>query len=291
MEYIHYKVAGHSFLVETDKPDEILSFLPSYEPFRVEGSVEHPLFVLTIGDRCVKYGEEINRFEWDGSGCVIYRGESGYTFELFPFNSDDSYLMRANPDFTEITVTLYPDSAVNAFVLNNFLMMTYAFASASLNTLMIHASVVRKGGRGYLFLGTSGTGKSTHSRLWMENIAETDLLNDDNPIVRIVDGTPIVFGSPWSGKTPCYRNLSAPIGAFVKLKQAPENKIERLKPVQGFAQVLSSCSVMKWDERIYDGICDTISKVSMKVPVYQLECLPNAEAAELSYNTIHSWAR
>lgn len=288
MEYIRYEVAGHSFRIGTDKPDIVLSFLPSYEPFRKEGAVVRPLFVLTICGKCEIHGEEINRFEWDGSECVIYRGEEGYTFELYPHNSDEPYLMRANPDFTEIKVMLYAASNVDAFVLNNFLMMAYAFASASLKTLMIHASVIRNDGKGYLFLGKSGTGKSTHSNLWLEHIEGSDLLNDDNPIIHIVDGVPVVFGSPWSGKTPCYRNLSVPVGAFVKLRQAPENKIEKLKPVQGFATVLSSCSVMKWDERIYNGICDTISEISMKVPVYKLDCLPDVAAAQLSYNTVHA---
>lgn len=177
--------------------------------------------------------------------------------------------------------------AEDAFVLNNFLMMTFAFASASMHTLMIHASVVRNAGKGYLFLGKSGTGKSTHSSLWLKYIEGSDLLNDDNPIIRIVEGVPMVFGSPWSGKTPCYRNLSVPVGAFVKLRQAPENKIERVRPVEGFATVLSSCSVMKWDERIYNGICDTISEVSMHVSVYKLDCLPDEAAAKLSFNTIY----
>lgn len=287
MDDICYKVAGHLFLVMTEHDEKIRSYLPSYEPFRSEDRLDIPLFVMTIGDEPEIYGTEINRFEWDGSGCVIYRGEEGYAFELFPRGATASYIMRANLTFSKVFVSLKGETQTDAFVLNNFLMMTFAFASASYKTLMIHASVIRNNGYGYLFLGKSGTGKSTHSRLWMDHIPGSDLLNDDNPIVRIVDGIPVVFGSPWSGKTPCYRNLSVPVGAFVKLSQAPVNKIDRTKPIQGFAIVLSSCSLMKWDERIYDGICDTISETSLFVPVYTLDCLPDAAAAELSYNTIH----
>lgn len=286
MKHIIYKVGGHLFLVHVEKPDAVYECLPSYQPFLVESGFSKPLFELTICRQLQINGQEINRFKWDNAECIIYRNGKDYSFELYPATGSTPYIMQANNNFTNISVSMQ-GALADAFALNNFLMMAYAFASASMNTLMIHASVIRNDGKGYLFLGKSGTGKSTHSKLWLQYIKGSDLLNDDNPIVRIVNGKPIVFGSPWSGKTPCYRNLSVPAEAFVKLKQASRNKIERVKPVQGFAIVLSSCSVMKWDERIYNGICDTISQISMIVPIYQLDCLPDEAAAELSYNTIH----
>lgn len=285
MGHISYKVAEHIFLVHAEKPDAVFECLTSYQPFVTEEETEAPLFELTISREQQTYGEEINRFEWDGSECVIYRDDKGYSFELFPGGSSFSYIMRAEKDFTKVTASMKGEDQ-DVFVLNNFLMMTFAFASASCKTLMIHASVIRNSGKGFLFLGKSGTGKSTHSSLWLKYIEGSDLLNDDNPIVRIVNGVPTVYGSPWSGKTLCYRNLSVPVGAFVKLKQAKENRIEKVKPVRGFATVLSSCSVMKWDERIYDGICDTISEISMIVPVFQLDCLPDEDAVLLSFNTV-----
>jgi len=146
--------------------------------------------------------------------------------------------------------------------------------------------VVRERGYGYLFLGVSGTGKSTHTANWLRYIPGTDLLNDDNPAVRVIDGEPIVFGTPWSGKTPCYRNEQAPIGAFVQLKQAPYNKIQRQSVVHAFASLLSSCSVMKWDERVYGGLCTGVTHIMELVPTYFLENLPNEEAVRLSHDTI-----
>ncbi|MBO6066250.1 MAG: transposase, partial [Lachnospiraceae bacterium] len=84
--------------------------------------------------------------------------------------------------------------------------------------LLMHASVTMHAGKGYLFLGKSGTGKSTHSQLWINNIEGCELLNDDNPVLRVEDdGSVRVYGSPWSGKTPCYRNLDVPVGAIVDL--------------------------------------------------------------------------
>ena len=133
----------------------------------------------------------------------------------------------------------------------------------------------------------SGTGKSTHTGNWLKYIPGTDLMNDDNPVVRFIDGQAIVFGSPWSGKTPCYRNVEAPIGAFVQLKQAPENKIRRQNVIEAFASLLPSCSVMKWDKRVYGGLCDGVTRLIENVPTYFLENLPNEDAVRLSYDTIH----
>ena len=94
-----------------------------------------------------------------------------------------------------------------------------------------------------MFLGPSGTGKSTHARLWLQYIDGTELVNDDNPVVRIYqDGAATVFGSPWSGKTPCYRNVRYPLGGIVMLSQAPYNKIHRLGGLQAYIALVPSIS-------------------------------------------------
>ena len=76
-------------------------------------------------------------------------------------------------------------------------------------------------------------GKSTHTRLWQEHIPGARLLNDDSPIIRMYQGQATAFGSPWSGKTPCYRNISRPIAGIVRLSQAPANEITRLSILRG----------------------------------------------------------
>ena len=88
------------------------------------------------------------------------------------------------------------------------------------------------------------------------------------------------------GKTPCYRNVEAPIGGFLQLKQAPYNKIRRMSAIEGYASLLPSCSVMKWDRRDYVGTSDTVSKLLELVPVFFLENLPNEEAVRMSYGAM-----
>ena len=178
------------------------------------------------------------------------------------------------------------DLRLQKFALNNALMVLYAMATAGLGTALFHSAVVSYQGRGYMFLGKSGTGKSTHARLWLEHVAGTELMNDDNPVVRFyddVDGKPgaVVYGSPWSGKTPCYRNVQAPVGGIVLLSQAPYNKIVRLKGVQAYAALVTSISGKRWDRSLADGLHATENSLAKTVPVWHLDCLPDEAAARL----------
>ena len=167
------------------------------------------------------------------------------------------------------------------------LWIAYGLATLPLQTIAIHTSVIQYKGRTVLFLGESGTGKSTHTRLWRENIEGAVLLNDDSPMLRIIDGKPWMFGSPWSGKTPCYKTESYPLAACVRLSQAPHNKIRRLSIPQGYAAIHPSCPPdFAYDDTLYDHISNTISDVLSQVPMFHLECLPDADAARLSCQTV-----
>ena len=151
----------------------------------------------------------------------------------------------------------------------------------------MHSSVTIKDGKGYLFLGKSGTGKSTHSQLWIDNIEGCELLNDDNPILRIdPNGEVRVYGSPWSGKTPCYRNLDYPVGAIVDLHQAKVNEIRQQPMVQAYASMYVSSSGLRFIKEMANGLHSTILNIINAVPCYSLDCLPNDKAAFLCYNTV-----
>jgi len=205
-------------------------------------------------------------------------------------------MFHASHDFHE--ATLYAPSSTFTFALNNAAMLLYAFSTASFATLEMHAAVIVRHGMGQLFLGKSGTGKSTHARLWLQAFPSAWLLNDDNPILRLEDETvgengqsvfrPVVrvYGSPWSGKTPCYKNASAPVAAIVKLSQAPHNEMVTLRLPEAYAYMLSSASGLKIIPEMMDCLYDTISRMIQTIPLYHLDCLPNTAAAELCYSTI-----
>lgn len=265
--------------------------LESCEPFRIPVDDDPVVFELTVDltFRAKTKGEEIGQFDCGGNNHGVYQLADG-TYQIVVDNMQGRHcsLLQADEKFVKGTVALAGSMSDRNFGLNNSLMMMYAFATADKDTMLMHASVIRKDGYGYLFLGVSGTGKSTHTSNWLKYIPETDLMNDDNPVVRVVDGRTIIYGSPWSGKTPCYRNIEAPVGAFVQLEQAPHNKIHRQTVIESLASLLPSCSVMKWDKRVYSGVCTAVKHVMETTPTYHLENLPDEAAVRLSYETIRA---
>lgn len=284
-----YRIGGHTVSVGFNTAGTIEELLPNLAPFEYNGDEEAVLTVIVADD--IQWEAdltEIGCFDVGGSNHEVFRTPTGgYLFNIYDTIGHLCCRMQATPDFGECHATLYPGThSQRNYGLNNCLMMAYAFATATMDTVLIHSSVIRCDGKGYLMTAPSGTGKSTHTYMWYTAIPGCDLMNDDNPIIRILDGKAIVYGSPWSGKTPCYRNIQAPIGGIVRIKQQPENSIRRLGATEAFTMLLPACSSMKWDARVYNGICDSITKFIQTCGIWELGCLPNKEAAILCHDTI-----
>ena len=269
-----------------------LDFL-QYAPFEVaEGE---PLFTMTVHAEVPSWLEE-SRPQWKIATAVdeLPPFYYGYTFEdktiyeyLMTREVRAGYFVM-DKDYTEGDYYPCPrmGGKTTLFQVNTSLMIQYTFATAGLGTLLLHASVTRYEGRGNLFFGVSGTGKSTHSRLWHEFVPGSDLMNDDNPVIRYEDGRFLVYGSPWSGKTLCYRNVVAPVNALVRLEQFPENRIARLEPLQAYASVIAAVSTIRWNHDIMSLLVPTIERVAMTVPCFQLRCRPDEEAVQVCKQAI-----
>lgn len=168
-------------------------------------------------------------------------------------------------------------------LLKLFLVTAYGLSTSHLKTFKIHSSVIEKEGKALLFLGKSGTGKSTHSRLWLQHVEGCSLLNDDEPIVRLMpDNTVRVFGAPWSGSTPCYRNESAEVVAFVQLEQHSENIIRKVNGVEALRYIVEAAAILGSSATHRNRVINTISDILEKIPVYKLQNLPNEEAARMT---------
>ena len=269
----YYKVAGHRFCVTGEAEG-----FANYEPFLCEEG--ETVFALSIGDgEAPEYVEELRQ---EDEGQEIICGKTAADEAVFEFHwwNDTAGWLVCSADYHEgrlITTGRHVKMAID-----NALMVLYALATADRQTALFHAAVVSYEGKGYMFLGPSGTGKSTHAGLWLRYIEGTALVNDDNPVVR--DG--VVYGSPWSGKTPCYRNVHYPLGGIVVLSQAPYNRIQRLSGLHAYAALVASISGKRWDARIADGLHQTENTLASTVPVWHLECLPDEEAARVCQLTI-----
>ena len=290
MENHYFTIADHDVCIRfADSDRNSMSLLPSFHNFRTDGRPTDLFFTLTVDDslRPVKDRQLVRKFDTGNGDTVVYQlPDGGYQYIIRDIYDRDCCLLVCNEDFTECRCALNGDWVMRSFGLNDALMLIYAFAGSFRQTMLIHASCIRQGDWGYPFIAKSGTGKSTHSSLWLKHIEGCDLMNDDNPVVRVIDGTPYIYGSPWSGKTPCYRNVRARLGAVTRIDRAPENSIERLAPVQAFASLLPACSSMKWDSIIYNNLCDAVTRIIETTPIYTLHCLPDEGAALLCHKTI-----
>lgn len=261
-----------------------IHLLPSFSPFAVSSIVDDLFIDLTVDDSLQpvdKSRRERIRVCDTGNGDTIVDqiDDGGYQFIIKDIDGQECCLLIANKGFSKCRCALNGNNDQRTFGLNNALILCYAFAGSYRDTILVHASLVRQNGWGYAFIAKSGTGKSTHVGLWLKHLPGCDLMNDDSPIVRIINGTPYIYGGPWSGKTPCYRNIKAPLGAITRIDRASANSIEKLNPVNAFANLLPACSSMKWDKRIFDNICNTVTKIVETTGIYVLHCLPDKEAA------------
>lgn len=287
MKELYYQVAGHVFSLVTGEQEDIEKRLQQYEPFAVQPTkdVTFSLQTTTVPPSDDGFVVEF-RQEDEGQEIVSGRMPGGRSRFEFWLNEERSAILTLNKDYSKGEVYLVSHQK---YGVNNALMVTFALATANMRTALFHSSVVSYEGKAYMFLGVSGTGKSTHSSLWLKYIDGTELVNDDNPVVRILDNGEVwLYGSPWSGKTPCYRNVSYPLGALVNLKQAPENKIRRMKGVEAYVSLIASISGKRWEPQVAEGLHETEKLLAENVPIWHLECLPDEAAARLCCQTISS---
>lgn len=292
METYFFRIAELNIRINFQNSDvNGMHLLPSFMPFAVESNGDDLFFQLTVDDtlKTVPQNQRkrIRVFDTGNGDTAVDRLENGgYQYIIKDLNNADCCLLQTNKDFSDCRCALNGQHNMRKFGLNNALMLIFAFAGARKQTLLIHASLVRNKGYGYAFIAKSGTGKSTQVSMWLRYIPGSDLMNDDNPIIRVINDELWIFGGPWSGKTPCYRNVKAKLGAITRIDRSKQNSIEKLSPIEAFASLLPSCSSMKWDSEIYNAICDTITKIVETTGIYTLHCLPNEDAAKVCYNAI-----
>lgn len=283
-----FQVAGHKFSLLMKEGHPLWKELAQYDPFVSEG--EDTRFDMELVENLELPAKSLyfdQPTEEGETKIIIYKSGEDWYFESMP-TSQWPVVMQlwASADFTQAKLHIVKPSQA-LFALNNAMMLMFAFSTAAYGTLEMHASVIQNSGKAYLFLAKSGTGKSTHSRMWLENIEGSTLLNDDNPIVRVLpDGQIRVYGSPWSGKTPCYVNEDYPIGAFVQIRRAAENRAIPQNVVASYAMIYTSSSGIKFDRTMADQLNDTIAKVVSASRAFILECRPDAEAAKVCYEAV-----
>ena len=277
-----YQIAGHLFEVSGEKLCEAVARIEGFRPFEVaEGE---PVFRFQEGK--VTDVPEMVRVEYTLEYEGV-KGTFGRTAEGFRLNLQPEAEGAFDIWCSEGETVVYLGGNWSMLLYRFALWVAYGLMTLRGDTLAIHSSCIVYQDKAVLFLGESGTGKSTHTRLWREHIEGAVLLNDDSPMIRVEEGKVWAYGSAWSGKTPCYKQERYELVACVRLSQAPHNRIQKLSVLQAYGAIHPSCAPeFAYDDALYDEVSRIIGQILSVVPCFHLACLPDREAALLSCQTI-----
>ncbi len=153
------------------------------------------------------------------------------------------------------------------------------------NGMMLHSSCVEKDGFAYLFSARSGTGKSTHTHLWLKNIPGTRIINDDKPALLYENDMWYACGTPFSGKTDENVNTKIPVRAITFLHRSETNQLKRLSPMQAVSMLLEQ-TINPVDRTLAEKMLDLSDLLLTKIPVFSLGCNMNDDAAVVAYENI-----
>ncbi len=262
-----------------------LPFFENYKEFLTEKeSSRNCSFCLTYDHLAEVRGKLIAEYTNERGVYKIYWSGVFYYVECRIMDLQRTYRMRADKSWYSIDVDMPLNDEYDWGVMNDFLMLAFTYSSSFRGRVLLHASCINyKGEEGVAFIGPSGIGKSTQARLWLENIPGCSLLNDDQPALGLIDGIPYLFGTPWSGKTPCYKNERVRANTFFLMRQAEHNRIKEISLVMLFKHLLNSCSMMKADCQTLFQITEVLAAVVDKVKAAWLENKPEREAVEMAY--------
>ena len=152
--------------------------------------------------------------------------------------------------------------------------------------MMLHASAVVVDEKAYLFSAKSGTGKSTHTELWLKLFGDKAyILNDDKPAIRYEDGKLYAYGTPFSGKHDLSANKRAEVAGICFLERALENSIEQISPKQSVHLMLEQ-TIRSNEIEFMDKLLFVMDKLLTSVKVYKLHCNMDISAARLAYETM-----
>lgn len=159
------------------------------------------------------------------------------------------------------------------------------------DTLLVHGSVISVDGEGYLFTAKSGTGKSTHTRLWREMFGERAVMvNDDKPFLHVSPDEVRVYGSPWNGKHGLGNNIDVPLKAICILERGEHNEIARISAKDAVPMLLQQ-SNRPQKPALLPKYLELLEHITDKIAFYRLKCNMDPEAAQIAYQTMSGYVK
>ena len=244
-------------------------------------------FTIRIADRTVRIQA---LFETTRDFCRDYleEGQPEFTVSVGPEDLQFEREKSAREDALEgIPTRVFPDAYLETLAVYRKI----ADQLLAYDTLLFHGSAIAVDGVGYLFTAKSGTGKSTHTRLWRELLgSRAVMINDDKPLLRITDEGVLVYGTPWNGKHRLGTNLSVPLKAICILERGEENRIREITPKEALPMLLQQ-SYRPADPGKMLRLLELLDRLTGKLRFYRLSCNMDPEAAEIAYEALRTSGR
>ena len=151
--------------------------------------------------------------------------------------------------------------------------------------ILMHGASISYEGKGYLFTAPSGTGKTTHIRLWREYLGnKIDIINGDKPFISL-ENEPRIYGSPWAGKENWHKNHSFPLSGICFIERGTENRIRKMEPSE-FLPLLFNQLYLPSDPLAVALTLELADKLLKKVPIWLLQCDISEDAVKCSFEMI-----
>lgn len=206
----------------------------------------------------------------------------------------EEYRTDSEPDF-EVEITDEDINSerrtINAEIPGDWVEISAAYRKIAermpkYDTFMLHGSAIAVDGEGYLFMAKSGTGKSTHTKLWREFLGDRAVMvNDDKPFIRVTDDEARIYGSPYSGKEGLNTNMSVPLRAISVLERSERNNIKQVD-FSDVYPILLQQTYHPSDREMFSKTLELLDMLCELVRFYRLACNMKIEAATISYQAM-----
>ena len=204
---------------------------------------------------------------------------------LVETQEDADFSVAVSDEDIEAVRKIYPEYSLR-YAENFCACRAVCYEASRRGVILFHAAAIAVDGKAYAFSAPSGTGKTTHIKLWRTHFgARVEMINGDKPFLRERDGVITVYGSPWCGKEGWNRNTSAPLAGLCFLSQAKENSIAPICAREALPRVFAQMVKPPTEK----GVSETLGfadRLIRSVPIYHMECNISKAAAELSYRTL-----
>lgn len=209
---------------------------------------------------------------------------------LFTIEPTETDLKQMQTDFDRMDEMegIPKHRRTDSFLENNAIHSMLAERLVEQNVLLMHGSALCMDGEAIIFTAKSGTGKSTHARLWREAFGDRVwMINDDKPMLRIEETGVMVYGTPWDGKHHLSRNASAKLKAIVNLTRDESNHIAPMSWADAFPVLMKQCYTSR-NPATMVRIMELEKQLLSAVDFYTLGCNMLPEAAKVAWEGIHS---